>query len=56
MQRGSRRFQDFGVSDQIQVIVRAEHQHLAIAHADLSGAAAFVLAEDLEVHIKSGRL
>src|SRR5262249_55162381 len=49
-------FENFRMGNQIEVIVGAEHQHLAIPHADLTRAAAFVLAEDFEVHIKTGRL
>ncbi len=45
-----------GVRDEIQIIVGAEHQHRAAAHADFAGAASFALAKDLEVHVQPGGL
>ena len=50
------RFLNLGVVDQVEVIVRPEHQHLAFAHADFAGAAAFAIAENLEVHVQAGSL
>ncbi len=49
-------FFDFGMRDEIQVVVGAEHEHLTAAHADLAGPAAFALAKDFEVHVESGGL
>ena len=49
-------FLDLGMGDQVQVIVGPEHQHLALAHADLARTTAFAVAEDLEVHVQPGGL
>ena len=51
-----RRFLDLGVRDQIEIIVRPEHQHFALAHADFARSAAFAVAKDLEVHVQSSGL
>jgi len=44
------------VRDQVEIVVRPEHEFLAFPHADFAGAAAFAIAEDFEVHVQPGGL
>ena len=47
---------DLGVGDQAEVIVRPEHQHFALPHADFARPAPFAVAKHLEVHVEPGGL
>src|ERR1017187_6971672 len=49
-------FFDFRVGNQVEVVVRPEHEDFALADADFAGAAAFAIAEHFEIHVQSSML
>src|SRR4029077_10534015 len=51
-----RRFLDARVPGQVQIIIGAEHQDLALAQSDFAGAAALASAESLKIDVKTGLL
>src|SRR5206468_3888006 len=56
LQRVDRGLFHFRVRDQVEVVVRPEHEHFSLADADLTRPAAITVSEYLEVHVEPGGL